>query len=70
MRTSINIDRKLADRVMKELGVHTIKEAVDKSLREILARKKRLKLLQENAGRHDIELPPDDPFAFQDNGGE
>jgi len=53
--TSIRLDKKLADRAAKVLGVKTRTEAVQKALEEIVALDKFKKLMLENAGKLKFE---------------
>jgi Arc/MetJ family transcription regulator len=53
--TSIRLDKKLADRAAKVLGVKTRTEAVQKALEEIVALDNFKKLMLENAGKLKFE---------------
>jgi Arc/MetJ family transcription regulator len=53
--TSIRLDKKLADRAAKVLGVKTRTEAVQKALEEIVALDNFKKLMLDNAGKLKFE---------------
>lgn len=61
-RTNIDIDDELIGRVMRRLGVHTKKEAVDLALRHVAGQPMTIDEALEMRGAHAIGAgPPDRP---------
>ncbi len=60
MRTSIDLDRELVRDVMRELDIPTMREAVERGLRELQARQRRLRAIARHYGRHLDFVPPQD----------
>jgi len=59
-RTNIDIDVELVGRVMRRLGVHTKKEAVDLALRHLAGQPMTIDEALEMRGAHAIGEPPAD----------
>ncbi|MBI3659836.1 type II toxin-antitoxin system VapB family antitoxin [Candidatus Acetothermia bacterium] len=55
MRTTIDLEEKLIQKVMKLLGVKTKREAVQRALESVIAQKRR-ESLQAKLGRLDLKL--------------
>jgi Arc/MetJ family transcription regulator len=62
VRTNIDIDDSLIERVMARFGVHTKREAVDLALRHVAGQPMTIQEALEMRGARAIdELPPDTP---------
>jgi Arc/MetJ family transcription regulator len=59
-RTNIDIDDELLARVMRRLGVHTKREAVDLALRHVAGQPMTIDEALEMRGAHAIGPPPAD----------
>lgn len=59
-RTNIEIDDELLARVMRRLGVHTKREAVDLALRHVAGQPMTIDEALEMRGAHAIGSPPPD----------
>ncbi len=59
MRTTIDLDDKLVKEVMELLDVNTKKEAVQRSLEELINQKRR-KRLKQKLGKFDLDLTLED----------